>query len=82
MAGFFCGALGGRTSFLGAVPGASANSAKEGEEKVSATLAISIAVLTLGSCLASYMLGRDSMRQQMRDFQERKRRWEEFDDQD
>ena len=68
---------------MGAVPGASANSAKEGEEgKVSATLAISIAVVTLGSCLASYMLGRDSMRQQMRDFQERKRRWEEFDDQD
>ena len=68
---------------MGAVPRASANSAKEGEEgKVSATLAISIAVVTLGSCLASYMLGRDSMRQQMRDFQERKRRWEEFDDED
>ena len=50
---------------------------------MSETLAISIAVLTLGSCLASfYMLGRDSMRQQMRDFQERRRRWEEFDDQD
>jgi hypothetical protein len=49
---------------------------------MSATLAISIAVLTLGSCLASYMLGRDSMRQQMRDYQERKRSWEEFDDGD
>ena len=49
---------------------------------MSATLAISIAVVTLGSCLACYMLGRDSMRQQMRDFQERKRRWEEFDDED
>jgi hypothetical protein len=49
---------------------------------MSATLAISIAVLTLGSCLASYMLGRDSMRQEIKDYQERKRRWEEFDDQD
>ena len=49
---------------------------------MSATLAISIAVLTLGSCLASYMLGRDSMRQQMKDFQERRRRWEEFDDEE
>ena len=49
---------------------------------MSATLAISIAVVTLGSCLASYMLGRDSMRQEIKDFQERKRRWEEFDDQD
>ena len=49
---------------------------------MSATLALSIAFLTLGSCLASYMLGRDSMRQEIKDFQERKRRWEEFDDQD
>ena len=49
---------------------------------MSATLAISIAVVTLGSCLASYMLGRDSMRQEIKDYQERKRRWEEFDDQD
>lgn len=50
--------------------------------EMSATLAISIAVLTLGSCFASYHLGRDSMRQEIRDLQERKRRWEEFDDQD
>jgi len=49
---------------------------------MSATMAIAIAVLTLGSCFASYHLGRDSMRQEMRDFQERKRRWEEFDDKD
>jgi len=49
---------------------------------MSATLAISIAVVTLGSCLASYMIGRDSMRQEFRDFQERRRRWEEFDDED
>ena len=49
---------------------------------MSATLAICIAVLTLGSCLASYMIGRDSMRQEIKEYQERKRRWEEFDDQD
>jgi hypothetical protein len=47
---------------------------------MSATLAISIAVLTLGSCFASYYLGRDSMRQEIKDYQERKRRWEEFDE--
>ena len=49
---------------------------------MSATLAICITVLTLGSCFASYHLGRESMRQDIRDFQERKRRWEEFDDED
>lgn len=49
---------------------------------MSVTLAVSIALLTLGSCFASYQLGRDSMRQEMRDYQERKRRWEEFDDED
>jgi hypothetical protein len=49
---------------------------------MSATLAISISLLTIGSCIASYMLGRDSMRQEIKDYQERKRRWEEFDDQD
>jgi hypothetical protein len=49
---------------------------------MSATLAISIAVLTLGSCIACYMLGRDSYRNELRDFQERRRRWEEFDDED
>jgi hypothetical protein len=53
-----------------------------GEDKMSGTFAIVLAVLSLGSCLASYMLGRDSMRQQMRDRQERMQRWEEFDDQD
>jgi hypothetical protein len=53
-----------------------------GEDKMSATLAISIAILTLGSCLASYMLGRDSMRQELRERKERMQRWEEFHDQD
>ena len=49
---------------------------------MTATFAIVLAVLSLGSCFASYQLGRDSMRQEIRDFQERKRRWEEFDDED
>jgi len=47
---------------------------------MSATMAIAIAVLTLGSCFASYYLGRDSMRQEIRDYQERKRRREEFEE--
>jgi hypothetical protein len=49
---------------------------------MTATFAIVLAVLSLGSCFASYQIGRESMRQEMRDFQERKRRWEEFDDED
>jgi hypothetical protein len=49
---------------------------------MSATMAIAIALLTLGSCFASYHLGRDAMRQELRDSQERRRRWEEFDDED
>jgi hypothetical protein len=60
---------------------------------MSATFAIVLAVLSLGSCFACYMLGRDSMkdplsaeierlRQEIKDYKERKRRWEEFDDED
>jgi len=49
---------------------------------MTATFAIVLAVLSLGSCFASYQIGRESMRQEMKDFQERKRRWEEFDDED
>jgi hypothetical protein len=49
---------------------------------MTATFAIVLTVLSLGSCFASYQIGRESMRQEMRDFQERKRRWEEFDDED
>jgi hypothetical protein len=49
---------------------------------MSVTLGISIALLTLGSCFASYCLGRESMRSDIRDFHERRRRWEEFDDED
>jgi hypothetical protein len=49
---------------------------------MSASFAICLAVLTLGSCFACYQLGREAMRHEFRDFQERKRRWEEFDDED
>jgi hypothetical protein len=49
---------------------------------MTASFAICLAVLSLGSCFACYQIGRESMRQEMRDFQERKRRWEEFDDED
>lgn len=49
---------------------------------MTASFAICLAVLSLGSCFASYQLGRDSMRQEIKDYQERKRRWEEFDDED
>ena len=63
-------------------PGLANLSAGGKEGKMSAGLALCIAVLTLGSCFACYMLGRDSYRNELRDFQERKRRWEEFDDQD
>ena len=49
---------------------------------MTASFAICLAILSLGSCFASYQLGRDSMRQEIKDYQERKRRWEEFDDED
>ena len=49
---------------------------------MNAYFAISLAILSIGSCFASYHIGRESMRQQMRDHQERRSRWEEFDDED
>jgi len=49
---------------------------------MTAYFAISLAILSIGSCFASYHIGRESMRQQMRDHHERRRRWEEFDDED
>ena len=39
--------------------------------------AICLAILSIGSCFACYRLGRESMRQDIRDFQERRRRWED-----
>ena len=49
---------------------------------MSASFAICLAILSIGSCVASYYIGRDSMQQEIKDYQERKRRWEEFDDED
>jgi len=49
---------------------------------MSATLAICIAVLSIGSCIVCYLPGQDNVRQQIRDSKERRRRWEEFDDED
>jgi hypothetical protein len=44
---------------------------------------MTLAVLSLGSCFASYMLGRESMWKELKNRrQERRRRWEEFDDED
>jgi hypothetical protein len=44
---------------------------------------IALAVLTLGSCFSSYMLGRDAMWSELKGRrEERRRRWEEFDDED
>jgi hypothetical protein len=49
---------------------------------MSASLALSLALLTLGSCLASYYLGRDSMRADIREHEERRRRWQEWEDEE
>ena len=47
---------------------------------MSAETAFVIAVLTLGSCFASYHIGRESVLSKMRNLRERRRRWQEFDD--
>ena len=49
---------------------------------MSAGLALCIAALTLGSCIACYYLGRESILEKFRNLQERKRRWQEWEDQD
>jgi len=57
-----------------------AETRRNGWTIMTATFAIVLSLLSLGSCFASYQLGRDSMRQEIRDYQERKRRFEEFDE--
>lgn len=47
---------------------------------MSAFEGILLAVITLGSCLASYNLGQRNMFRRMRDLQERRRRWAEWED--
>jgi len=50
---------------------------------MSAAMGILLAVLTLGSCYASYLLGRESMWKELKNRREEgRRRWEEFDDED
>lgn len=49
-------------------------------DQVSVTLALSLAVLTLGSCYASYRLGQADILERFRRHDERRRRWEEFED--
>lgn len=41
---------------------------------------IFLAVLTLGSCFASYNLGQRNMVERFRRGEERRRRWREFED--
>ncbi len=40
---------------------------------------IALAIVTLGSCFASYNLGQRNMYRRMRDLQERRRRWQEWE---
>jgi hypothetical protein len=47
---------------------------------MSASFGIALAILTLGSCLASYHLGQRNMFIRMRDLQERRKRWAEWED--
>jgi hypothetical protein len=49
---------------------------------MSAGLALCIAALTMGSCLACYYLGRESMHSDIRDNQEKRRRREEWEDEE
>lgn len=47
---------------------------------MSASFAIALAILTLGSCFASYNLGQRNMFIRMRRFEERRKRWQEWED--
>jgi hypothetical protein len=50
---------------------------------MSDAMGISLAIISLGSCWASYVLGRESAIREIRERRdERRRRWEEFDDED
>lgn len=51
----------------------------EGGE-VGGEFAIALAVLTLASCYASYRLGQANILARFRRHDERRRRWEEFED--
>lgn len=47
---------------------------------MSVEFAILLAVLTLGSCWASYRLGQADILSRFRRHDERRRRWQEFED--
>jgi len=47
---------------------------------MSGSFAIALAILTLGSCYASYCCGQRNMFIRMREMQERRRRWAEWED--
>lgn len=44
--------------------------------------AICLAILSIGSCFACYRLGQADILHKFRRYNERRRRWEEFDDED
>lgn len=48
--------------------------------EMSAYEGILLAILTVGSCLASYNLGQRNIMRRMRDLRERRRRWAEWED--
>lgn len=48
--------------------------------EMSAYEGIFLAVITLGSCFASYNLGQRNMFLRMRRFEERRKRWQEWED--
>ena len=64
----------------GAGAGGGADGYHMGGHEVSAEFAIVIALLTLGSCYASYRLGQSDILERFRRHDERRRRWEEFED--
>lgn len=51
-----------------------------GGDQVSVEFAIILALLTLGSCWASYRLGQADILSRYRRHDERRRRWQEFED--
>ncbi len=69
---------------LGGIQGAGAGGGAAGYDmgghEVSVEFAILLALLTLGSCYASYRLGQADILSRFRRHDERRRRWKEFED--
>ena len=49
---------------------------------MTATFAIGLAILSCCSLVASYYIGRDSMRADLREEDEKRRRWQEWEDEE